>query len=74
MQQYSEFANDDDLLEQQERIANALRDKKVKESIMKQDKEKRLARAKQLGKNAPLQKYYREQINNQAMEINATGL
>ena len=51
-----------------------MRDKKTKESIMKHQKDQKLAKAKQMGKNAPLRQYYREQINNQAMEINATGL
>ena len=51
-----------------------MRDRKVKEHMIKRDKEQRLARAKQLGKNAPLAKYYREQINKQTLEINAMGL
>ena len=51
-----------------------MRDKKVKENLMKRDKEQRLAKAKQLGKNAPLAKYYREQLNKQTLEINAVGL
>ena len=51
-----------------------MRDKKVKENLIKRDKEQRLAKAKQLGKNAPLAKYYREQINKQTLEINAVGL
>ena len=42
---------------------------------MKREKERKLAKAKQMGKNAPLAKYYREQINNnQAIQINSTGL
>jgi len=44
----------------QERYENAMRDKKVKDSIMAREKERKLAKAKQMGKNAPLQKYYRE--------------
>ena len=47
----------------QERYESAMRDKKVKENMIKREKEKRLAKAKQLGGNAPLAKYYREQIN-----------
>ena len=41
---------------------------------MKREKEQKLAKAKQMGKNAPLAKYYREQINNQALQINSSSL
>ena len=51
-----------------------MRDKKVKETLRQKDKERKLAKAKQLGKDAPLAKYYREQISQNTMEINATGL
>ena len=44
----------------QERFENAMRDKKAQESIVKHQKERAMAKAKQLGKNAPLAKYYRE--------------
>ena len=42
--------------------------------MMKREKERKMAKAKQLGANAPLAKYYREQINRQALEINAVGM
>ena len=44
----------------QERFENAMRDKKVKDHMMKREKERTLAKAKKLGKEAPLAKYYRE--------------
>lgn len=44
----------------QERLASNLRDKKVKEAIVKRQKEQGLAKAKKLGNNAPLAKYYKE--------------
>ena len=50
-----------------------MRDKKVKESIIKRERQQKLSKAKQLGNNAPLAKYYREQISTQAMDLNATG-
>lgn len=37
-----------------------IRDKKAKEAIRKRQKEQKLQKAKQLGGNAPLSKYYRE--------------
>ncbi len=47
----------------QERFENARRDKKVKDNIMRREKERKLDKIKKMGKDAPLQKYYREQIN-----------
>ena len=44
----------------QDRYETAMRDKKVKDNIMKREKERKIIKAKQLGKDAPLQKYYRE--------------
>jgi len=56
----------DFLDEQQERFEQRLEqimmDKKVKESIRKHEKEKKMAQVKKLGANAPLNKYYREQV------------
>ena len=48
-------------------------DKKVKDSIRKNEKEKKMIKAKQLGANAPLNKYYREQIRTNTKEINGAG-
>ena len=68
----------DFLDEQQERfearLEDIIRDKKVKESLRKHEREKKMAAAKKLGSNAPLNKYYREQVQSNAMELNATGL
>ena len=51
----------EEVLEQmQARFENLMRDKKTKESIVKREKQQKLAKAKQLGNNAPLAKYYRE--------------
>lgn len=77
MQQYEDFDREDetDILEQmQERLASNLRDKKVKEAIVKRQKEQGLAKAKKLGNNAPLAKYYREQIQANDFTLSATGL
>jgi hypothetical protein len=40
-----------------------LRDKKVKEALRNKDRERKLQKAKNLSNNAPLSKYYREQLN-----------
>ena len=51
-------------------------DKKAKDAIQSNQKKQALDKLKKLGKNAPLNKYYREQVNSgsQGMEVNATGL
>ena len=49
-------------------------DKKAKDAIQANQKKQALDKLKKLGKDAPLSKYYREQVNTQAIEINATGL
>ncbi|CDW88025.1 UNKNOWN [Stylonychia lemnae] len=51
--------------ELQQQLLDRLRDKKVKETLRKRDKDMKLNKAKQLQENAPLSKYYREQINKQ---------
>ena len=64
MQQYQGLTRDDTLAndaeEMQERFNAALRDKKVKDHMIKREKEKKLAKAKQMGTNNPLKNYYRE--------------
>lgn len=69
MQQYQELEQsggagerDDILEEMKERYDKVTRDKKDIENKIKATKDK-LQKAKQLGNNAPLAKYYREQIN-----------
>lgn len=51
-----------------------MRDKKVKEAIIKRQKEQGLAKAKKMGQNAPLAKYYREQVDANGLSATGTGL
>lgn len=62
--QASLLENEDYLHRQQERFNELMRNKKAKESIRKFDKERRMEKARSMQKNqeAPINKYYREQV------------
>ena len=49
-------------------------EKKAKESIRKNERERSLGRLKATGNNAPLKKYYREQIGAASSDINGLQL
>ena len=73
MQQFRDFESLDEM---QKKFDLLMLDKKAKEAIQSKQKNQALEKLKKLGKDAPLAKYYREQVhpNHGAMEINATGL
>lgn len=45
-------------------------DKKVKDQLRKNQREKSMGKVKALGANAPLNKYYREQVRANSKDIN----
>ena len=49
-------------------------DKKVKEQLRKNQREKSMGKVKALGANAPLNKYYREQVRANSKDINGLQL
>ena len=57
------FREDDFLEEQQKKFDMLMLDKKAKEAIRKSERTKAMKNIKSLGSNAPLSKYYREQIS-----------
>ena len=71
MQQFKEL---DQLENLQRQFDLAMLDKKAKDAIQANQKKQAIDKLKKLGKDAPLNKYYREQINKNSIEINATGL
>jgi len=56
--QFNQMSEASDIERQQE----LMRDKKAKESIRKHQKERAIQKVNNLGVNAPLSKYYREQV------------
>lgn len=66
---------EEDLNAEQQKFDMIMLDKKAKESIRKNRKERGIASVKSKGSNAPLAKYYREKVHAQGlMEVSATGL